>query len=183
MRFIAEGTHSFIFKCIAQDGSQSNTRCLKLFREGWMTPYNLETTAYAYLVHARVEYYIPKVYGVGLRSVSGWGLADIWGESEDQYYGILMEWLEGAQQLSEDNVTIDHAICLAIGLSKIHDAGVLHWDTFPRNILVIPGSKRGVWIDFSCAQIGEERVHDKEMYIGGGLAIEMVNHPRFHADQ
>ena len=148
--------------------------CLKLFYEDAMTPYNLETTAYAFLKHAEVEYYIPEVYGVGKRTRSGWGI-DM-DTSKTECYGILMEWLEGAEQMNSQNITIDHAITLTRGLSKIHDAGVLHFDAFKRNMLVIPGSRRAVWIDFSCAQT--ELILDfsfrDETYINGAVPIEYV---------
>lgn len=87
-----------------------------------------------------------------------------------------MEWLDGAERLNSQNVTIDHAITLVRGLSKIHDAGVLHFDVFERNILVIPGSKRAVWIDFSCAQTEHvmEASLGKETYIGGALPMYYV---------
>ena len=151
--------------------------CLKLFHGDAMTPYNLESTAYAFLEHAGVDYYIPEVYGVGKRTHSGWGIEN--DLSENEYYGILMEWLEGAERLNSQNVTFDHAITLVRGLSKIHDAGVLHFDTFERNILVIPGSKRAVWIDFSCAQTEHlmELSFPQETYMGGGLPLYHVSTP------
>ena len=40
------------------------------------------------------------------------------------------------------------AVSLVDGLAKIHNAGVLHND-FPRNMLVVPGTRQGVWVDFS----------------------------------
>ena len=139
-----------------------------------MTPYNLETNAYAFLSHAGVEYFIPQVYGVAKRTLSGWGI--LTDTSETEYYGILMEWIDGAERLNSQNITIDHTITLVRGLSKIHDAGVLHFDTFERNILVIPGSRRAVWIDFSCAQTENimEFSFPQETYIGGGLPMYYV---------
>ena len=150
------------------------TACLKLFREDSMKHYNFETTAYAFLNHAGVEYYIPEVYGWGKRTRSGWGITE--DTCGTELYGILIEWLDGAERLNSQNVTIDHAITLVRGLSKIHDAGVLHFDAVDRNILVFPGSKRAVWIDFSCAQT--ERImpfsFPQETYISAGLAIHYV---------
>ena len=154
--FVAEGTHSFVYKVLASDESRRDVRCLKLFRKDWMTPFNLETTAYAFLQDANLKDYIPKVYGQGKRTVSEWGLENIAGDKEGEYYGIIMEWIEGAERLSETNVTVGGAIALVNGLAQIHNAGVLHFDTFPRNMLVVPGTERAVWIDFSCAQSGEE---------------------------
>lgn len=174
--FMAEGTHSEIYKVTVINKRLGTLMpaCLKLFRQDAMTPYNLETTAYTFLNHAGVEYYIPEVYGVGKRTCDGWGMVN--DMSEIEYYGILMEWLDGAERLNSRNVTIDHAITLVRGLSKIHDAGVLHFDAFERNILVIPGSKRAVWIDFSCAQTEHimKFSFPQETYNGGGLPIDYV---------
>jgi hypothetical protein len=140
-----------------------------------MTPFNLECTAYAYMIEAGIEDYIPEVYGWGKRSVSGWGLEDIEGDKHGEYYGILMEWLEGAEQISIKNVTMENAIGLANGLLKIHGAGVLHFDTFVRNMMVFPNSKRAAWVDFSCAQIGvTEKIQKQEMYSGGLVPVELV---------
>jgi serine/threonine protein kinase len=143
-----------------------------------MTPYNREATAYAYLLHADVRSYIPKVYGTAKRTVSGWGLDHIDGDNEGEYYGILMEWIEGSEQLTEANITIDLAVCLVNGLARIHEAGVLHDDTYERNILVVPGTSRGVWIDFSCSQVElVDEYLNEEMYIGGAIPIEIVGVP------
>jgi uncharacterized protein (DUF486 family) len=64
------------------------------------------------------------------------------------------------EHLSEKNFTIAQAASWGMA--------------WPRNMLVVPGTKRGVWVDFSCAQIGEER-HHYEMFSGGGTAVEHVN--------
>ena len=81
-----------------------------------MTLYNLETHAYAYMLDAGIEYYIPDFYGCGKRTLSGWGLCH--DEDDREYYGIVLEWLEGAEQMTRQNVTIDHAITLANDLPK-----------------------------------------------------------------
>jgi len=142
-----------------------------------MTPYNLERTAYTYLRHADVTYYVPEVYGWGKRTKKGWGL-DSNGKSE--YYGIVMEWLEGAEPINQRNVSLDHAVSLAYGLSKIHDAGILHFDGFDRNMMIFPDSKRAVWIDFSCAQVGSaEFSYRQETYGSGAVPMYYVLSPYF----
>ena len=147
--------------------------CLKLFREDNLSEYNDEIAAYSHLNHAGVEYHIPKVYGVGRRTLLGWGIDT--DTNDTKYYGILMEWLDG-ERLTRQNITTDHAITLVTGLSKIHEAGVLHCDIFDRNILIIPNSKRAVWIDFSSAQTKDvwEKLFPQEMYLSGGLLIGYV---------
>jgi len=86
-----------------------------------------------------------------------------------------MEWIEGAEKISEQNITLDQAVALVAGLEKIHNAGILHFDTYPRNMLVVPGSRRAVWIDFSCSQAGEEYHHDSELYTGGIIPVSYVS--------
>jgi len=39
------------------------------------------------------------------------------------------------------------------GLRLIHNAHVLHRDTELRNLLIYPGEKRAIWIDFSIAEV------------------------------
>jgi tRNA A-37 threonylcarbamoyl transferase component Bud32 len=48
-------------------------------------------------------------------------------------------------------------------MSKIHQSGVLHYDAFMRNSLVVPAERRAVWIDFSCAHLNEETYLGEEM--------------------
>ena len=174
-RYITDGTHAFIYKVdVTYDTTVIETCCLKIFRKGMMTPYNLEITAYEYLRHAGVEYYIPQVYGCGHRTVSSWGLEEIEGDRVGTYYGILMEWLEGAEQVSEENITLEQTLSLVVGLLKIHDAGVLHADICQENIVVIPRTSRGVWLDFSCAKVGHEYYHKQELEYEGLLPIILV---------
>lgn len=170
--YVAEGTHALIYKVTATVKGKEMVCCLKMFREGWMTPYNLESTAYAFLRSADVTYYIPEVYGWGNRTMTGWGLN---GDGFSEYYGIVMEWLEGAETMNRQNVSMQHAITLANGLAKIHDAGILHFDGFDRNMMVFPGSNRAVWIDFSCAQVGAaEFSYRQEKYISGAVPVQYV---------
>lgn len=146
--------------------------CLKLFREGWMTPFNLERTAYTHLRHAGVTYHIPEVYGWGKRTMKGWGLD---GDGQSEYYGIVMEWLEGAQPINQKNVSLEHAVTLTYGLAKIHDAGILHFDGFDRNMMIFPGSNRAVWLDFSCAQVeAAEFAYRQETYSSGAVPVHYV---------
>lgn len=158
-------------------GKEKHTRCLKLFRENWDTPYYLETTAYSYLGRAGVETVIPKVYGCGYRSRSGWGFASSEAEDQVRHRGLLIEWIDNAEALSEQNITIDLAANFIRGLIRIHNAGILHYDTFAHNMLVVPSKKRSVWIDFSCAQMESEAFHDQEIWGVAGSVIGMVISP------
>lgn len=173
VEYIAEGTHAVVYK-VRATGKEQHTRCLKLYHQHWDTPYNLESTAFAYLERAGVEKVIPKVYGYGFRPRSEWGLDCSQGEADTLHHGILMEWIEDAEVLSEKNVTIDLAVNFIRGLILIHNAGILHSDTFAHNMLVVPSKKRSVWIDFSCAELGAEPFYDQEAWGAAGISIRMV---------
>lgn len=138
-----------------------------------MTPFNLEKTAYEFLQSANVKDCIPQVYGYAFRTLHNWGFPfDT--EDEEVYYGIVMEWLENAEQLSAENITLHYACALLEGLAKIHEAGVLHYDLYSRNMMVIPGTRRALWIDFSCAHMNEEYALPEEMTAATGVILELV---------
>jgi RIO-like serine/threonine protein kinase len=171
--FISEGTHSEIFR--VRDVESDTLLCVKLFRKGWMTPFNLEKTAYEHLRGTKVHPHLPLVYGYGYRTLSNWGFPAS-SSDEEPYYALVMEWLEGAEQLSTENITLEHAYNLLEGLAKIHDAGVVHYDSYRRNMMVTP--QRAVWIDFSCAHMGVEYApheFDEEMKIARAIIHELVS--------
>jgi len=159
-QYISEGTHAEIYR--VRDAETGVPFCMKLFRQGWVTPFNLEKRAYEYLQHAEVEGCIPKVYGYGYRTLLEWGLAKAKNDSA-KYNAIVMEWLEDAEQLSAENITVSSAIQLIEGLYRIHEAGLTHYDIYRRNMLVLPKENRGVWIDFSCAHINEKAINAQEL--------------------
>lgn len=67
--FIAEGAHAFIFKVIAiKKRNEAKTLCLKIFKKGWMTPFNLEKRAYAILRAEKSRSISPK-YTAGENAV------------------------------------------------------------------------------------------------------------------
>jgi hypothetical protein len=43
-------------------------------------------------------------------------------------------------------------------------------------MLVVPGTSRGVWIDFSCSQVDVDIDNslEEEMYTGGAIPAELV---------
>jgi hypothetical protein len=147
--------------------------CIKLFRSGWMTPFNLERTAYEHLQAAQLVEFIPHVYGYGHRTLSEWGLEV---DDDSIYYAIVMEWLGSMKQLSPETVNFTTACKLLRGLYKIHKAGVLHYDLYERNMMVTPGVKggRAVWIDFSCAHMNRESDHADEFQTAAGIVLEVV---------
>jgi hypothetical protein len=171
---MAVGTHARIYRTRERGDPDSPFYCIKLFRRGWMTPFNLERTAYEHIQAARIDGYIPEVFGYDYRTLPNWGLP--FGTEDDQlYYAIVMEWVEGAEQVSPDNISVPSACMLLNGLGKIHGAGVLHNDTFKRNLMVVPDKDRGVWTDFSCAHMGEETHFGGEMMCAQGIICTMVS--------
>ena len=138
-----------------------------------MTPFNLEKTAYEYLQHGNVTKYIPYVYGYGFRTRSAWGLPGF-DDDDDIYYAIVMDWLEGAEQLSVENITHEYACELLEGLSVIHGAGVLHADLFRRNMMIFPNTNDVAWIDFSCSHVKDYSVLPQEMGFATGIILELV---------
>ena len=168
-QLIAEGTHALVYR--VKETQYWETYCVKLFRSGWLTPFNLERTAYEHLLDANIVGYIPHVYGYGYRTLPEWGFPST---EEDMYYGLVMEWLDKAERISAENIRLDSAAMLLEGLADIHKAGILHNDLYRRNIIVIPGENRGVWIDFSCAHTNEKYAHRQEMNIATGMILDMV---------
>lgn len=169
--YVSEGTHARIFK--AKDNEWGSAYCLKVFHSGWMTPFNLERTAYEYLQAAQLVRYIPHVYGYGHRTLAEWGLQV---DDDSVYYVIVMEWLDNMRQLSPETVNLSTACGLLKGLYKIHKAGVLHYDLYARNMMVtpVPKGRRAVWIDFSCAHINREDDHEQEFQTAVGIVLEAV---------
>jgi tRNA A-37 threonylcarbamoyl transferase component Bud32 len=171
---MAAGTHARIYRTKQVGIYNSPYFCIKLFRRGWMTPFNLERTAYEYIQAAQIEDYVPQVFGYDSRTLSSWGLPYN-PEDDKPYYALVMEWIENAEQMSAENITIDSACTLLTGLGKIHAAGVLHNDTFKRNLLVVREEENGIWTDFSCAQMGVETNFGEEMESAQGIILEMVS--------
>jgi len=85
-----------------------------------------------------------------------------------------MEWLEGAEEISDTNITLPQAHCLVVGLQRIHDLELIHNDLQFSNIVVIPGTDRGVVLDFSCARLGNDEEIEGEMGIGASVVMGMV---------
>ena len=171
---MSKGTHAQIFLAEIVTGELRNAYCVKLFRKDWMTPFNQEIAAYATLLkHQRIQKYIPRIYGYGCRTLSEWGLPA--GDNTDIFYGIVMEWIEGAEKLCIENISVHLAWTILKGLYIIHEAGVLHQDTYSRNILVSPKDNRAVWIDFSCAHLNEPQYMAQEMGDVLGLILNKVS--------
>jgi hypothetical protein len=181
---VSKGTHALIYRAKGvPDPPITNPPpyfCLKLFRKDWNTPANLELNAYELILqHRDAHRYVPKFYGYSVRNLSDWGVPGTYDsdEANQLFTGIVIEWIENAEQLSTENVTARLASRLVAGLSRIHDAGVLHYDAYRRNQLVVPSTGRAVWIDFSCAHFNDEDIMYKEFERISGVIIERVLPP------
>jgi hypothetical protein len=177
--FVSEGTHAQIYR--AKESMYGMVCCIKVFQAGWMTPFNLEKAAYEAFLAAGIRDCIPKVYAWGYRTMSEWDIPNRQGETEERY-GIVMEWLKRAEQVNPENLTFDHASALLSGLGEIHAAGVVHYDLDHRNMIVIPGSKWAVWIDFSSSHLNEEYGLPQAMNIAQGIVMQTVYWCRVSAD-
>ena len=75
-------------------------------------------------------------------------------DDKKQPCAILLEYLSGSKSFSSHGVFCPELLERAMAsLEKIHAAGVIHNDSYPKNILVVSGGKgcprqRVVWIDF-----------------------------------
>jgi len=97
------------------------------------------------------------------------------GHTDGEFYGILLEWLKGGVQLSEENINLNKVVDFITGIARIHNAGILHNDVFKQNMIFILEMKRRIWIDFSCFQVGyDEDYYDQKLEGVAGFSIEHV---------
>jgi serine/threonine protein kinase len=125
-----------------------------------------ETNAYRLLNHYGVttKGLVPQVFGIGkwgpkkmddfLVGVDTFSLNEIL--NDYPHYVILMEYLSGAERLSELNCDGDVANNVCDGLEQIHRAHVLHGDIAARNIMV-KKNNAVIWIDFSSSKVTDLR--------------------------
>jgi len=59
-------------------------------------------------------------------------------------------------------------------LGMIHKTGILHNDTYKRNLLVVRNEPKGIWTDFSCSQMGAEGDFGEELESAQGIILEML---------
>lgn len=82
--------------------------------------------------------------------------------------GVLMEYISDLNMLELSNYTEQRAYKLHQLLNEIHEAGIVHLDLYPRNMLIQGDSDRVLLIDYELAQIFDP---------------EHPEHPRFFADE
>ncbi|KAJ5823066.1 hypothetical protein N7447_005406 [Penicillium robsamsonii] len=67
--------------------------------------------------------------------------------------GVLMEYIPDVNMLELSNYTEQRARNLRRLLLEIHEAGIVHLDPYPRNMLIQGDSDWVLWIDYELAQI------------------------------
>jgi serine/threonine protein kinase len=160
-QFLARSYHSQVYTLELNVGGSTKRALLKLFPKDLKHRYVKETTAYRYLQHFGVtdKCLVPRIYGV-LPSMNKKRLGEVLGDCipEDVSItppasGVVMEYIEGAESPSIENMTQPLAQKILRGLRRIHFAHVLHGDAEGRNILIFPKTGKVVFIDFSSARI------------------------------
>ncbi|ATY60362.1 kinase-like domain [Cordyceps militaris] len=68
---------------------------------------------------------------------------------------VLLEYIPNLERIGPENFLDDNIKRLSQTLQEFHEMGLLHGDTFPRNMMVVRQQPRDrvLWIDFDCAQI------------------------------
>ncbi|KAJ5783525.1 uncharacterized protein N7518_009202 [Penicillium psychrosexuale] len=67
--------------------------------------------------------------------------------------GVLMEYIPDLNMIDISNYTEQRAHKLKQLLAEIHKAGILHFDLYPRNMLIQGDSDRVLWIDYELSEI------------------------------
>jgi hypothetical protein len=160
-KFMAQSFHSQVYSVDVTIKGERKRAILKLFPKELQNRYTMETDAYRFLNHYDLASrgIVPKFYG-DLPSIKKPLLLKILKDSipDDVQIalpasGILIEYIEGGETPSSENMTVPIARAILDGLDYIHGARILHGDCNPRNIFVFPQTVRIVWFDFSHSMI------------------------------
>jgi serine/threonine protein kinase len=160
-RFLAQSYHSQVYTLDLNLGGTTKRALLKLFSKELKHRYVREENAYRYLQHFGVidQGLVPRIYGV-VPSMNKKRLREVLGDAvptdvviTPPASGIIMEYIEGAENPSIENMTQKLAQKILRGLRRIHFAHILHGDAEGRNIFIFPKTRKVVFIDFSSAEI------------------------------
>lgn len=66
---------------------------------------------------------------------------------------ILIEYIPDIHEIDLSNYSISCAAKLRAILERIHNAGIIYDNTYPRNMMIQNHTDRILWIDFDRAQI------------------------------
>ncbi|PLN77612.1 hypothetical protein BDW42DRAFT_187947 [Aspergillus taichungensis] len=101
--------------------------------------------------------YVPFFYGYIDRLDSSWfsPLLDHFRKDKFLPRAIVLGYFAEAEKLDCVNYFDDLLICAIDGIREIHGARVHHRDVYPKNMLVVSGTKV-VWVDFDVAMTFED---------------------------
>ncbi|KAH9895902.1 hypothetical protein C8Q73DRAFT_644677 [Cubamyces lactineus] len=137
-----------------------DTRVLKVYiGQDATVRFRTEVDAYAYLAFRNLTEVVPQCFGwieldVLLKRMRGVpsGLLTALREQEHSVLrGLVLEDLVGAQCLSVHNINLDVGESALRSLHKLHTAYILHGNPEKGNALVLPETKRVVWVGLSHA--------------------------------
>lgn len=69
---------------------------------------------------------------------------------------ILLEYIPDMHKIDLSNFSVSRVTKLRTILERIHNAGILHDDPYPRNMMIQSHTDRVLWIDFDRAQTFSE---------------------------
>lgn len=97
-------------------------------------------------------------------------------EDELPSNAVLIEYIPNMHQVDLSNFSDETLRKISDILSEIHNLGILHGDTYPRNMMV--AGNRVLWIDFDSAQmLSPKNITRWDLWLGRetGLMREFVN--------
>ncbi|KAJ6185716.1 hypothetical protein N7519_007017 [Penicillium mononematosum] len=113
-----------------------------------------ESTAYARLKAKGLceRGVIPDFYGIITNiQPASWPGLDMFLDDKLPPNAILIEYVPNVQQIDLSNFSLRYLRQLRHILDEIHDAGVLHGDPYPRNMMISADQCKALWIDFDSA--------------------------------
>ncbi|PKY03227.1 hypothetical protein P168DRAFT_291359 [Aspergillus campestris IBT 28561] len=124
---------------------------------------------------------IPDFYGT-IRKIqpASWPSLTMFLDDELPPNATVIEYIPNLQQIDLSNYTERRLETLRDILDEIHNAGVLHGDAYPRNMMVSlsPGERdRVLWIDFDSAQTfaeGDSLSSRQRQWVGD--EVELVDY-------
>jgi len=140
VRFVDLSYHSQVYLVDFKHQGQQVRAIFKVFSKDMEERYVDEVNAYRLLNHYDVTSrgVVPKIYGV-LPAITQKKLESLLGEAQPDEAkvtfpasAVLIEYIEGAQRPSKENMTVQLAEEILHGLRLIHNAHVIHYDPEPR---------------------------------------------------
>ncbi|RFU24013.1 hypothetical protein B7463_g12327, partial [Scytalidium lignicola] len=135
-------------------------RSPRAMRDREYDPYVCELKAYQRLKESGIcdRGIVPQYYGT-IKNID-WQLyqphLDMFASDPYAPNAIILEYVQNAQMLNEDNYTTLRMENFLSGIKEIHKVSIEHSDPATRNMMVVDGDpERAVWIDFDRAQTFE----------------------------